>query len=126
MFAGALCVVGAWAGCATTPTGAVATMGAEAAQIVIANLSDYAWKIEARPAEGRARSWQVLPRDTLQISLAGGEYVFTQTIVQAASPVASATREFPIRFETGERYEWSLATLLSAGSDEAATGPSTP
>lgn len=109
----------AWGGCASAPTVAV-TAPNHAAQIAIANLTDYAWNVTARPAAGgKALVWPVAPRGSVEIELAGGDYIFEQAIVGGSAPVAAAKREFPIRFEPAERYEWSLSTLLSA--DSAAT-----
>lgn len=118
--AGALALALAGAGCASAPKVLAPVAAPRLAQIAIANLTDYTWAIEARPAPGATvQHWQVAPRATLEIALAGGDYVFAQTIVSPAASVGAATRRVSATFEAGERYEWSLATLLSAPRDEA-------
>lgn len=91
------------------------------ARIAIANLTDYAWSVSARPAAGgKTLAWPVAPRGAIEIELAGGDYVFEQAIVGGPALVAAAKREFPIHFDPAERYEWSLTTLLSADASSTA------
>lgn len=116
---GALALACAWTSCATAPVSSAAA-APPLAHLAIANLTDYTWRVTARSAAGGTiREWPVLPRGSLEIELAGGEYVFEQTIVTPHATLATATRQFPVRFDAGERYGWTLATLLSAGAGEA-------
>jgi hypothetical protein len=49
----------------------------------------------------------------VRIALAGGgSYEIEQTLMGAGSAEV-ATRRFPARFEAGQEYEWSLATVVS-------------
>ncbi len=102
------------AGCSTVPeTPRLATDPREA-EIAVANLTAHAWRITLRtPAGDEVRSVEIRPRESLALVIAGGEYAIEQTLF-APPPAGTSTRRFPGRLEAGGRYQWTLATLLSA------------
>jgi hypothetical protein len=105
-------------GCATPRTAVLAT-GRWDAEIAVTNLTPYPWRIALRTLQGaEVKTVNVQPRESFAVVIAGGDYEVVQTVI-AADTVASDTRNFSARFEAGERYRWSLATLLS--SEDAIT-----
>ncbi len=108
-----LAVVG-FAGCAGTPEAPRLAKARTEAEIAVTNLTPYPWRIALRPAAGmEPKLVQVQPRETFAVVLAGGDYQVEQTLI-AGDRDAPTSRNFQARFEAGERYRWSLATLLSA------------
>lgn len=108
-------VVG-WAGCVSLQPKAEAAK--PVARVAIANLTDYTWEIEVRPAaEGAPRAERLEPRTMAQWNLADGEYVIEQKLVGAMA--VEPVRRFAARFKAGVDYNWSLATLHS--TDAAAS-----
>lgn len=105
-----LCLVG----CSTAPeTPRLATTWREA-EVAVSNLTPYPWRLALRSPQGaEVKTVEVRPRESLAVVVAGGEYVIEQTLV-APDPAVAKSRSFTARFEAGERYRWSLATLLSA------------
>lgn len=102
------------AGCTTAPeTPRLANTWREA-EVAVSNLTPYPWRIALRSPQGaEVKTVDVRPRESLAVVVAGGEYVIEQTLV-ATDPAVATSRNFTARFEAGERYRWSLATLLSA------------
>lgn len=115
--AACLLLAGLGAGCSSTREAPRLARTWTEAEIAVSNLTPYPWRIALRPKEGEPKLVQVQPRETFAIVLAGGDYSVEQTLVSGQS-AAPTTRNFSARFEPGERYRWSLATLLA--SDEAA------
>lgn len=119
MRAACLLALAALAGCAGRPEAPrLAKMRTEA-EIAVTNLTPYPWRIALRPAAGmEPKLVQVQPRETFAVVLAGGDYQVEQTLIggERESPTS---RNFQARFEAGERYRWSLATLLSADDTAA-------
>ena len=92
---------------------------AEPAQLVVSNVTNYAWNLTITPAGGGApRREHVPPRAELNLKLPGGSYDIEQA-VEAAPATPELTRRISCRLEPGRTYRWRLATLLS-------TGPSQP
>lgn len=109
----AMLVVGA-SGCATKPATPALATGRREAEIAVTNLTPHAWRIALRsPLGADLKTVDVKPRESLAIVVAGGDYAVEQTLL-AADPAEGGKRNFNARFEPGERYRWSLATLLSA------------
>lgn len=108
------------AGCAAPP--AVTPRSAQvAAHVVLVNLTDQPWDIGLMPAEGGAACRMHLPpRATRELSVAGGDYAVTQTLLDARDE-AKAVRRLAVSFSAGERYRWPLATVSPSGD-----GPSEP
>ncbi len=101
-------------GCTTTPETPRLAMTWREAEVAVSNLTPYPWRIALRSPQGaEVKTVEVRPRESLAVVVAGGEYVIEQTLV-ATDPAVATTRNFSARFEAGERYRWSLATLLSA------------
>ncbi len=102
------------AGCVSKPEAPRLAVGWKEAEIAVTNLTPYPWRIALRsPAGADIKTVQVQPRETFAVVVEGGDYVVEQTLV-AADPTVGTTRNFAARFEAGERYRWSLATLLSS------------
>ena len=83
------------------------------AQLVVINLTDYAWSLAITAAGGGdPRREQVPPRAELTLKLAAGVYEIDQAVTSAdAAP--NLRRRLSIRVEPGRTYRWRLATLLS-------------
>lgn len=89
------------------------------AEVAVSNLTAHAWRIALRSPTGEeVKTIEIRPRESLALVVAGGDYTIEQTLF-APAPVGTTTRQFPGRLESGERYQWTLATLLSA--EEAVT-----
>jgi hypothetical protein len=101
-------------GCSTAPpTPSLATRRNDA-EIAVTNLTPHAWRIVLRSPQGAdVKTVDVKPRESLALVVTGGEYVVEQTLM-AAGPTETTNRNFNAHFEPGEKYRWSLATLLSA------------
>lgn len=107
-----LCVA-ALAGCASTPSDGRAALPRGNAEIVVTNLTPSPWRLALRsPQASDAIRVEIKPRETFTMTLPGGAYVVEQTLVPLIAAEA-ATREFSAKFEAGESYRWSLATLLA-------------
>jgi hypothetical protein len=101
-------------GCSTAPpTPGLATRRNDA-EIAVTNLTPHAWRIVLRSPQGAdVKTVEVKPRESLALVVTGGDYVVEQTLM-ATGPAEATNRNFNARFEPGEKYRWSLATLLSA------------
>lgn len=107
------------AGCATAPADGRAALPPGNAEIVVTNLTPSPWRLALRsPQASDAIRVEIKPRETFTMTLPGGDYVVEQTLVPLAGAEAT-TRQFSAKFEVGERYRWSLATLLA--TDDGAT-----
>lgn len=101
-------------GCATSSEGPRLGSKWRDAEIAVSNLTPYPWRIALRSAESaEPKLVQVQPRESFAVVVAGGDYQIEQALV-ATDPTVAMSRSFNARFEAGERYEWNLATLLSA------------
>lgn len=101
-------------GCATEPAASSLATSRRQAEIAVTNLTPHAWRIALRSPQGAdIKTVEVKPRESLAMVVDGGSYVVEQTLVTADS-AAGEKRNFNARFEPGERYRWSLATLLTA------------
>jgi len=101
------------AGCSTPSEIPALAKGRQEAEIAVTNLTPYPWRIALRTPQGAdVKTVNVQPRESFAVVVTGGDYVVEQTLV-AADAAAGASRNFSARFEPGERYRWSLATLLS-------------
>lgn len=109
-------LAGLGAGCSSTREPPRLARSWNEAEIAVTNLTPYPWRVALTPKEGEARTVQVQPRETLAVVVPGGDYRVEQTLLSAS---AVPSRTFQARFEAGERYRWSLATLLAA--DETVT-----
>ena len=107
---GAIAAV-ATSGCATS-TLAVAETGQTPAHVVVANRTDYTWKLTFALKGQVALSATLLPRQTVDLALDAGEYRIEQSVVGGTddSHLAQALTE---RFEEGRTYRWPMVTLLS-------------
>jgi len=107
------------AGCSTAPEVPRLASSWSDAEIAVSNLTAHAWRIALRSPTGEeVKSIEIRPRESLALVVAGGDYTIEQTLF-APAPVGATTRKFPGRLESGQRYQWTLATLLSA--EEAVT-----
>lgn len=108
-----LVVLGA-SGCQTArETPRLATRWREA-EVAVSNQTPHPWRLTLRSAEGEVvKAVEIRPRESLALVVDGGDYTIEQTLF-APGPAGPATRRFPGRLESGERYHWTLATLLSA------------
>lgn len=104
---------GALSGCATAPIDGRAALPPGNAEIVVTNLTASPWRLALRsPKASDAIRVEIKPRETFTMTLPGDVYVVEQTIVPLV-PTETTTRQFTAKFEIGERYRWSLATLLA-------------
>ncbi len=77
------------------------------ATLAVSNITDYLWRLAITPvAGGGARNVSVAPHGVCTIELAGGEYEIEQT-----AETAALTRRIACRLESGQAYQWQLATL---------------
>lgn len=109
-------------GCTTVaPSPPAAATPPTVTHLVIINQTSYVWHIAIASTAGKETSEAtVSPQTTLQVDLAGGDYLIEQTVTSApAAP--GLTRRIPAHLKPGQTYRWRLDTLLSAG-DPAATG----
>jgi hypothetical protein len=106
-------IAAAGAGCATTAeTRALAKDGREA-EIAVTNLTAYPWRIAVRTLHGAdVKTVSVQPRESFAMVIPGDEYEVEQTLL-ASPTTGGGIRTFTARFEPGQHYRWSLATLLS-------------
>jgi hypothetical protein len=101
-------------GCSTAPPTPGLAIRRNDAEIAVTNLTPHAWRIVLRSPQGAdVKTVEVKPRESLALVVAGGEYMVEQTLM-AVEPAEGTKRNFSARFEPGEKYRWSLATLLSA------------
>jgi hypothetical protein len=108
-----------FAGCSTAPEVPRLSADWRDAEIAVSNLTAHPWRIALRSPQGEeVKAVDIRPRESLAVVVAGGDYTIEQTLF-APPPLGATTRRFPGRLESGERYQWTLATLLSA--EEAAT-----
>jgi len=106
-------------GCSTAPEVPRLATNRSDAEVAVSNLTAHAWRIALRSPTGEeVKAIEIRPRESLALVVAGGDYTIEQTLF-APAPVGTTTRRFPGRLESGERYQWTLATLLSA--EEAVT-----
>lgn len=116
----ALGLMAGFTACSTTGEAPRLALRGNDAEIAVNNLTPYPWRIALRSPQGaEVKTVQVQPRESFAVVVTGGDYVIEQALV-AADPTVASTRNFNARFEPGERYRWSLATLLSS---EAAESP---
>ncbi len=109
-----LLAAGGLSGCATAPVDGRATLPPGNAEIVVTNLTPSPWRLALRSAKASdAIRVEIKPRETFTMTLPGDVYVVEQTIIPLL-PTETTTRQFTAKFEIGERYRWSLATLLAA------------
>jgi hypothetical protein len=102
------------AGCYTTQETPRLARDWREAEVAVANLTAHAWRIALRSPQGEeVKTVEIRPRESVALVVAGGDYTIEQTLF-APAPVGTTVRRFPGRFEAGERYHWTLATLLSA------------
>lgn len=102
------------AGCQTAQVTPRLTRDWREAEIAVSNLTAHAWRIALHSPQGEAvKTVEIRPREAVALVVAGGEYTIEQTLF-APAPVGTTVRRFPGRLEAGERYHWTLATLLSA------------
>lgn len=102
------------AGCTTAPETPRLARDWREAEIAVSNLTAHAWRIALRSPQGEeVKSVEIRPRESVALVVAGGDYSIEQTLF-APAPVGTTVRRFPGRLEAGERYHWTLATLLSA------------
>lgn len=104
-------------GCGSVPSPAVTP--AREVHLVVANLSDFAWRITFAPrAGGTACVLHLAARESQKIDLAGGTYAIEQVALNEKAETDSV-RRFTVNFESGKSYRWRLATLLSSGAEDA-------
>lgn len=97
----------------TAPVDARAALPPGNAEIVVTNLTPSPWRLALRsPKASDAIRVEIKPRETFTMTLPGDVYVVEQTIIPLI-PTETTTRQFTAKFEIGERYRWSLATLLA-------------
>lgn len=101
-------------GCATAvPPMAMVSPPPARARLVVENLTDYEWRVTVTATAGpEAHEARMSPRKTLEVTLAGGDYVMEQAVV-AGGAGSGLARRVPARFEPGQAYCWRLVTLLS-------------
>ena len=109
------------AGCATippvAPSGPVAAAGA---RLAIVNLTNYEWHIVIASTTGREYYDAPVPaRGSLNLDLAGGDYVIEQAVTSGGA-ASEMSRRIPARLEAGRVYRWRLDTLLSDSSGDPA------
>lgn len=114
----------ALAGCTAVPEPRRAAAADPSAELTIANTTPYAWRIEVRTAgQALPARCEVKPRATVTLRVAPGEAEIDQ-LVMTPGVLAEARRTVACRFEPAEHYDWTLATLLTAGASGAKpTGP---
>jgi hypothetical protein len=101
------------AGCSTTPGTPRLTRDWREAEIAVSNLTAHAWRIALHSPQGDAvKTVEIRPREAVALVVAGGDYTIEQTLF-APDPVGTTIRRFPGRLAAGERYHWTLVTLLS-------------
>ena len=82
------------------------------AQLAITNVTDYSWRLVITAATGgEPRNVAVPPRAECTVAVDGGEYVIEQTV-----EASGLTRRISCRLESGQAYQWQLATLLAPGA----------
>lgn len=102
------------AGCYTTHETPRLARDWREAEIAVSNLTAHPWRIALHSPQGEAvKTVEIRPREAVALVVAGGDYTIEQTLF-APAPVGTTVRRFPGRLEPGERYHWTLATLLSA------------
>jgi hypothetical protein len=106
-------------GCATVREPLTHSVSLAAARVVLANESDYAWRIVARPANGGLPiEGYVSARGSVEMTLPAQTYSVEQTMLLREN-IASSTRRFPFTPEAGQSYRWHLSTLLSQPNGKA-------
>lgn len=102
------------AGCQTAQVTPRLTRDWREAEIAVSNLTAHPWRIALHSPQGEpVKTVEIRPREAVALVVAGGDYTIEQTLF-APAPVGTTVRRFPGRLEAGERYHWTLATLLSA------------
>ena len=97
-------------GCASQPRTLAAPVPA---RLVVSNLTDYRWHIAISRSSGEpARDFQMEPRSTQRVELAGADYVIEQS-VEGAGPTQGLDRRISVHLDSGQDYGWRLVTLLS-------------
>lgn len=110
---GLTCLLAA-AGCSSgiTPPPAPAPTPTPA-RLLVVNQTNYEWHLVIASTAGPERvESTVLPRDTVRIALAGGDYLIGQSTT-AGRAAAGLAREIPAHLAAGQTYRWRLDTLLS-------------
>jgi len=109
------------AGCATVPPVApTVPAAAPRARLAIINLTNYEWHIAlARQTGGEHYDAAVPARGSVNVDVAGGDYVIEQAVT-SGSAADAMVRRVPARLEAGQVYRWRLDTLLSDSSGEPA------
>lgn len=97
-------------GCSTPATPAAVSAPAH---LVVSNLTDYRWHIAINRASGQpAQDFQMEPRSTQSVDLAGADYVIEQS-AQTAGLTQDLARRISVHLDPGQAYGWRLVTLLS-------------
>jgi len=109
------------AGCATVPPVApTVPAAAPRARLAIINLSNYEWHIAITSLAGSEHCDAPVPaRGSVNIDLAGGDYIIEQAVTSGGAPDAMV-RRVPARLDAGQVYRWRLDTLLSDSSGDPA------
>lgn len=119
MLAAALLGLLLGAGCAAVREPSRLTNDWRQAEIAVENRTAHPWRIALRSPQGEeVKAVEIRPRESLALVVDGGDYTIEQTLY-APPPAGATSRRFPGRLEAGQRYRWTLATLLSA--EEAVT-----
>ena len=112
----------ATAGC-ISPRPPPAAIPPVVARLLVENLTDYEWHIAVAAAIGpETREARVAARSSIEVTLAGGDYVIEQTVVTGIAGGGLA-RRLPARLEPGQTYRWRLGTLLSDPAGNAGRDP---
>lgn len=85
--------------------------------MVIVNETAAVWQISAVAGQRSAGSWRILPGATLEVELPAGDLQLRQVLLADGSSPGDE-RVLPVQLVAGERYHWTLATLLSASPEE--------
>ncbi|HEY8994397.1 MAG TPA: hypothetical protein VIM71_07045 [Lacunisphaera sp.] len=108
----ALSVAGAFvvSGCQSAPPPQAAAE--RPAVLVIENLANCAWRIDAISAGTPAHQLTIPVGETVRLELPAGTYEITQEAL-AGLDAAEATRHFTMPLVSGETYQWRLVTLAT-------------
>jgi hypothetical protein len=101
-------------GCKSVPPPRVAEQ--RPAVLVIENLGNCAWKINAVPAGSPPHKVTVPIGETVRFELPAGTYEITQEAL-AGLEANDSVRRFVMPLAGGETYHWRLATLATVPGD---------